>query len=70
MTMTAVCAGDVIVLPQCLTDADGDRFLADIEMRESGHLGAEVELIDLFFEQANFQHLAVEVKPALVFRGG
>ena len=39
-------------------------------MREPGHLGAEIELIDLFFEEADFQHLAVEMQPALVVRDG
>ena len=68
MAVAAVGAGDVIVLPQCFAHADGNRFFADIEMGESGHLGAEVELVDLFFEQADFQHLAVEVKPALVVK--
>jgi hypothetical protein len=43
--------------------------LADVEVRQARHLGAEIKLIHLFFEAANFQHLAVEVKPALVFVG-
>ena len=66
MAVTPVGARDVIVLPQCFTHADGNRFLADVEVGESGHFGAEVELIDLLFEQTDLEHLAVEVKPALV----
>ncbi len=39
-------------------------------MGESRHLGAEIELIDLFFEETDLQHLPVEVEPALIARDG
>src|SRR5262249_4167097 len=66
MTMTSVGACDVIILPQCLANTDSHRFFPDIKMRQARHLRAEIKLIDLFFEQPDFQHLAVEVEPALV----
>ena len=69
MAVAAVGAGDVIVLAQRFADTDGNRFFADVEMREPGHLGAEIKLVDLFFEQPNLQHLAVEAEPALVVSG-
>jgi len=62
MTVAAVGTGNVVVAPQCLADAHGNRFLPDIEMRESRHLGAEIELIDLLFKQADLQHLPVEAQ--------
>jgi hypothetical protein len=31
-------------------------------MRQAGHFGAEVELIDGFFEQPDLNHLAVEMQ--------
>ena len=66
MAMAAVCTGDVIVLAQRFTDTDRDRFFANIKMRQSRHFGAEIKLIDLFFEQPDLQHLPVEMEPALV----
>src|SRR5918996_588519 len=66
MAMAPVCARDVVVASEPLADADGDRLLADVEMSESRHLGAEIELIDLLFEQSNLQHLAIKMNPALV----
>ncbi len=50
MTVAAVRAGDVIVLPQRFADTDGHRFFTNIKMRQPRHLGAEIKLIDLFFE--------------------
>src|SRR5258706_14272013 len=35
-------------------------------MRQTRHLGAEIELIDRFFKRANRQHLPVEMEPTLV----
>ncbi len=39
----------------------GDGFFTDVEMRETGHQGARVEVVDPFFEQANGDHLPVHV---------
>ena len=60
--MAAVSTGNIIIAPQRFTDAHGNRFLPDIEMRETWHLGAEIELVHLLFKQADLQHLAVEMQ--------
>ena len=60
--MAAVRAGDVVVRAKSLADADGDRFLADIKVRETRHQGAGVEIVDPLFEQADREHLAVRAQ--------
>src|SRR5262249_34417394 len=47
---------DRVVAAQRRADADGDRLLADIEVRQAGHLRREVELVRLRFEGADAQH--------------
>ena len=60
--MAAVRTGNVVIAPQRFTDAHGNRFLPDVEMSETRHLGAEIKLINLLFEQPDLQHLMVEMK--------
>jgi len=62
MSVAAVRAGDVVVRAKSLADADGDRFLADIKVRETRHQGAGVEIVDPLFEQADGHHLAVHAQ--------
>src|SRR5678809_801140 len=69
MAVAAVSTGDVIGLPQCFADTHSDRFLAYVKMCEARHLGAEIELVDLFLEEPNFDHLAIEMQPTLVTGG-
>jgi hypothetical protein len=69
MAVAAVGTRNVIISPQRFTHAYGYGFFADVEMGEPRHLGTEIELIDLFFEQADLEHLAVEAEPALVAYG-
>ena len=57
--MAAMGAGDVVVAAERLADADGDRFLTDIQVGEAGHQGAGIEVVHPLFEQANRQHLAI-----------
>ena len=68
--MATVRAGNVVIAPQRFTDAHGNRFLPDIEMRESRHLGAEIELINLLFEQPDLQHLPVEMQSLVTRQRG
>src|SRR5215204_5138121 len=63
MAMSTVRTGNVIVSPQRFANANSHSFLADVKMRESRHLGAEVKLINLFFEQPDLQHLTIEAQP-------
>src|SRR5688572_26145648 len=58
--VTAMRARDVVVFPQCLAHADGDRLLADVEVREPGHQRPRVEIVDALLEQADGDHLLVQ----------
>ena len=65
MPVAAMRAGDVVVAAQRLADADGDGFLADVEVREARHQRARVEIVDLLLEQANrIIMLPVHAQPA------
>jgi hypothetical protein len=64
--MTPVRAGDIVVASQRFTHAHGDGLLADVQMRKAGHLGAEIELIDLFLEATDLHHLPIEMNPAFI----
>ena len=66
--VAAMRAGDVVVAAQRFANADSDGFLANIEMRQAGHQGTRVEIVDLLFEQADRDHLAVGAQPLLRFR--
>src|SRR5262249_29458196 len=61
----AVAAGgtrNVVIPPQRLAHAHGHRFLPDVKMSQPRHLGRQIKLVHLLFEQANLQHLAIKVK--------
>src|SRR5499427_3800178 len=62
MSMTAVGTGYIVIAPQRFADTYGNRLLSDVEMSEPGHLGAKIELIDLFFEKPDLEHLAVKMQ--------
>src|SRR6266536_1936945 len=57
--VASVRRGDPVLATKRGADADGDRLLADVEMREAGHLRAAVELVRLLLEQADERHTAV-----------
>ena len=56
--MVAIAGNDVIVGTDRRYRADGDRFLADVEMTEAANLSHAVSLGALLFEASNQQHLA------------
>ena len=60
VTVAAVGAGHVIVLAQRLAHADGDRLFPDVEVGQTRHQRARVEIVDPFLEQPDGHHLAVE----------
>jgi hypothetical protein len=60
MAVTAMRARDVVVFGERLADADGNRFLADVEVREPRHQRASVEVVDALLEEADRHHLAIE----------
>ena len=51
--MAAVRGRDPVVAAERGAHADGDRLLADVEVREAGHLRAAVELVRLLLEEAD-----------------
>src|SRR5258708_19981469 len=63
-------AGDVIVDAQGFADSNSDRLFAAVEVSESGHESARVDLVHLLFELADANHLAVGVKPLFFFSCG
>src|SRR5579884_1801952 len=56
VAVPAVRRGDRVVAAERRADADRDRLLADVEMREAGHLRRQVELVRLLLEGADAQH--------------
>src|ERR1700719_1766860 len=68
--MTAVGAGDVVLDVQRLANADCASFFAAVEMGESRHQSAGVELVDLLFEQPDAHHLPVGTQPFFFDAGG
>src|SRR2546425_8266006 len=57
LTMLAVGADDVVVVPQRPECADTHGFLTDVQMAEAADLGQRVRLGRLFLEVTNEQHL-------------
>src|SRR5262245_37306713 len=53
-------AGDVVVFPQRFAHADGDCLFTDIEVRETGHHRAGIEIVDALLEQTNRDHLSIQ----------
>src|SRR5437588_1298862 len=53
---------DPVVAPKSRADADCDRLLTDVEMRQAGHLGAAVELVRLLLEEADQHHSPVHLE--------
>src|SRR5262249_1674138 len=62
MAVAAVRTRNVVIPPQRLAHAHANRFLSNIEMCETRHLGRQIKLVHLLFEQADLQHLAIKVK--------
>src|SRR6266851_202662 len=70
VSVAAMGAGDVVVDAQSFTNSYCHSFFAAIEVRESRHEGASVDLIHLLFKQPDAHHLAIGMKPLFFFRGG
>jgi hypothetical protein len=59
MAMATVRAGDVIVRPERLAHTDRDRLFSNIEVSQSRHQRACIQIVHPLFEQANGDHLTV-----------
>src|SRR5688572_13422655 len=66
VSMAAVRAGDVVVRAKRLADADGNRFLADVEVRQARHQRARIEIVDALLEQPDGNHLPVQADQLLL----
>jgi hypothetical protein len=69
MAMLAVGGDDGIFRLQRLHRANGDRFLADVEMNEAADLARGVKFDAFFFEAANAQHLFEQMHSVLAIDG-
>src|ERR1022692_1227994 len=67
MSMTAMCARDVIGALERFTHAHRDRFFANVKMSQPRHERARVELVYLPFEQPDREHLPVHAQPQVDF---
>ena len=64
MAVAAMGAGDVVIASQRRADANRDGFFAAIEMGKARHARGFVEVVDLFFEEANLRHLVIACQPS------
>src|SRR6202142_190110 len=65
MSMTAMCAGDVVGALEGFANTHRNRFLPYIKMCQTGHQRPRVEFIDLAFELADGCHLPVHAPPPI-----
>src|ERR1700690_3526554 len=65
MSMTAMCAGDVVGALEGFANTHRNRFLPYIKMCQTGHQRPRVEFIDLAFELADGCHLPVHAQPQI-----
>src|SRR5581483_1721200 len=65
MSVTAMCAGNVVVFLQRFADTHRDCFFADIQVRKSGHQSASIEFVYLFLKQTNAHHPSVHINQFL-----
>jgi len=66
----AITGKHVIVFANRGNRADGDRFLADVQVAEAADFAGDVSLGGFFFEASNEQHLTVEIDELLVVETG
>src|SRR5438270_10068699 len=65
VTVAAVRGRDPVLAAEGCAHADRDRLLADVEMCETGHLRASIQLVRLLLEQADQGHAAIHLERAV-----
>ena len=65
MSVATMRAGDVVILPQRFANPHRHRFFADVQVSQSWHQSARIQLVHLLFERANAHHLTVHGQIAL-----
>ena len=68
VTVTAVRAGDLVVVGQVHHHAGGDRFLTYIKVQGAGNLAGFHQLAGFFLEDADADHAAVNIEQNFVVR--
>ena len=68
VSVSAMRAGDIVLTVQRFADANGNRFFADVQVRQSGHFRAHVKLVDVFLKRADREHLLVHLQPVFASR--
>jgi len=68
MTVTAMRAGDVVILPQRLAHTYRDSFFPTVEVSQAWHSGGLIELVDMLLEMTDGEHLLVHRQPAGLLR--
>src|SRR5580658_6701887 len=63
VAMAAMRAGHVVVRAKRFANTDGNRFFADVKMRQARHQRACVQFIYVFFKQTDGHHLTVHAQP-------
>src|SRR5438445_556492 len=63
MPVPAVCAGDVVGLPQGFTNSHRNGFFSDVKVRQTGHQRACIEFVDLLFKLPDHHHAPVHPHP-------
>ena len=61
MTMTSVCTRNKVVLPQILADACRNRFLSQVEMKESDDFSIGEIVLGVQFELTNPHHRLIHM---------
>ena len=59
MAVTAMGAGNVVIAAQSCAYPHSDRLLANIEMGQAGHFGAQIQLVHMLFKNTDFEHLLI-----------
>src|SRR5579859_924001 len=60
--MSAMRAGDVVVVVERGAHAHGHRLLADVEVGQPRHLAAAIQVVDLLFEMTDPEHAAIQLE--------
>src|ERR1700722_4950346 len=68
--MSTVRARDVVIFLECLANADSDRLFAAVQMGETRHQRARIELIHLLLKHADAHHLPIGVHPEVLAERG
>src|SRR5262245_51602301 len=67
VSMTTMRTRDVVVRPEGFADADGDGFLADVQMSQTRHQSAGIKVVYRLFKEPDHDHATIHMKPLFGF---